>query len=554
MFIRHEACDACGSSDGKAVYEDHTYCFVCKDLKYTKNNNNNNTEKKRMTKHIPLKVCPSEDLYTELPDRGLTREVAKFFGIANLSSLDDSIEHLYPYEDSKGNIVASKIRRKDKKFPWTGSPQEAVLFGQNKFPAGQSKFITIVEGELDAASVFQMFGMKYPVVSVKNATSAVKDCASQLKYLTQFEQVVICMDKDSAKTRSDGSIFYPGQEAAEKIAKLFPIGTVRVLTLEKHKDPNDYLVAGDTNQFIREWWNAPVWSPRGIRLGSNLWDAIIARKEQSAVSYPWEFFNEKTYGIRTSEFVLLHAPTGVGKTSICKEIEHHLLTNIPDVGVGILHIEEPNEDTALGLMSITANKPLHLPEGSEGVSVEELKEIYNVTVNTDRLVMWDHFGSNSIDEVITTIRFMVGMGCKYIFLDHITMLVSAQTGDERKQLDEAATKLKTLCMELDFALFAVIHENRSGQIRGSDGVGQLANTIVSAYRDVDNDDENIRNITQLRLTKNRFGRYTGPAAYLKYNFDTARMEELSEEEVQLYLSSSTPEDFEYSKHDEWKNG
>lgn len=29
-FLRHEPCELCGSSDGKAIYSDgSTYCFVC---------------------------------------------------------------------------------------------------------------------------------------------------------------------------------------------------------------------------------------------------------------------------------------------------------------------------------------------------------------------------------------------------------------------------------------------------------------------------------------------------------------------------------------------
>ena len=29
-FLRHTACDACGSSDANALYDDgHTYCFNC---------------------------------------------------------------------------------------------------------------------------------------------------------------------------------------------------------------------------------------------------------------------------------------------------------------------------------------------------------------------------------------------------------------------------------------------------------------------------------------------------------------------------------------------
>lgn len=32
VFVRHEACAECGSSDGKAIYDDNShYCWVCAD-------------------------------------------------------------------------------------------------------------------------------------------------------------------------------------------------------------------------------------------------------------------------------------------------------------------------------------------------------------------------------------------------------------------------------------------------------------------------------------------------------------------------------------------
>ena len=147
-------------------------------------------------------------------------------------------------------------------------------------------------------------------------------------------------------------------------------------------------------------------------------------------------------------------------------------------GIGLLHLEEPNSDTALGLMSITANKPLHLPDVRETVDNDELRKYFDSTINNDRVVIWDHFGSNSIHEVLAKIRHMHNLGCKYIVLDHLSIVVSDQSGDERKQLDEISTKLKTLCMELNIAVIAVIHQNRQGQIRGTAGVEQLANMVI----------------------------------------------------------------------------
>ena len=104
----------------------------------------------------------------------------------------------------------------------------------------------------------------------------------------------------------------------------------------------------------------------------------------------------------------------------------------------------------------------------------------------------------------------------------------------RKQLDEIATKLKTLTMELDIAVIAVIHTNRQGQIRGTAGVEQLANIVVRLERDKIDPSEWRRNITKITVEKNRFCGYTGPACYLWYNKDTARLTELDREEAETY--------------------
>jgi twinkle protein len=249
-----------------------------------------------------------------------------------------------------------------------------------------------------------------------------------------------------------------------------------------------------------------------------------------------------------SELVTLTAETGVGKTSVLKEIQHHILQEVPDVGIGILHLEEPNDDTALGLMSITANKPLHLPDVREHIETEELREYFDLTLNNDRVIMWDHFGSNQIDTVIATIRYMHNMGCKYIFLDHLSILVSDQNGDERKQLDEATTKLKTLCMELRIAVVAVIHQNRDGKIRGTAGVEQLSNIVIKMTRDIENKDNFIRNVTVLNVQKNRFCGRTGPGGYVFYEGETGRLRELTDEEIARYEGNAAPvEQFKFQQ-------
>lgn len=547
-FVKHGPCRVCGSSDGVGWYSDgHGVCFVCKryydsqfkgDIEILSQPQDNLNPRGHASKDL----TPLTDVFRAIPRRGLPEEAIRKFGIDVCMDKTSSVGHRYPYFKD-GQHVANKIRKRNEKaFYWEAADKEnintAELFGQHLFPPASARGITIVEGELDAASAWVLLGSRYPVVSVKSAGSAVQDCKSQFEYLNSFDEIVLCFDRDEAKERPDGSKFYPGQEAAKKVAELFAnSGKVRIMSLEHGKDPSEYLQKGiEPKVFIREWYAAPTYKPDGLKIGKDMWDEIVNRPSYFSIPYPWEPLNRKTYGIRLSEAVLLMADTGIGKTSIFKEIEHAILTN-PEVkekgyGVGFLHLEEPNFDTALGILSIEKNKPYHLPDTprEEG----ELREAYDATINNDRAIFYDHFGSNDITEILAKVRFMAVMGCKYIFIDHLSIIVSDQSGDERKQLDEISTKLKTLTMELNIAVFCVIHTNRQGEARGSAGPEKVANIHIALYREKDDPDPWRRNVLKLSIIKNRFSGRTGPCLWLFYDEISGRLIELDQEAIQKY--------------------
>lgn len=540
MGVKHTSCPECGSKNNLAVYDDgHTYCFSPGCGAYSPPTSDGATPITSPLKpgKVQSIIKPATDADAKaLADRRISKATAAKYGVTYLGEGN----HVYPYWDRKGKRhVANKQRLPNKQFPVEGVWSEAGLFGQQLFPAGSAKAITITEGECDAMAAFEMLGSKWPVVSVHSAQAAPKDVADNFEYLNSFETIVICFDKDEAKYKPDGSVYYPGQDAAQTVAGMFQPGKVRVFTpRDDHKDANDYLFAGKGQDFSKQWWQAPSFTPQGLKLGKDMWDEISTPKNYETVSYPWSGLEAMTYGIRLSEFVIVTADTGIGKTSILKEIEHHLLRNTKR-GIGLLHLEEPNSDTALGLMSITANKPLHLPDVRKGVTADELRTYYDDTVNNDRIVIWDHFGSNSIYEILNKVRHMHALGCKYIVLDHLSIVVSDQSGDERKQLDEISTKLKTLCMELNIAVIAVIHQNRNGQIRGTAGVEQLANIVLKLHRDKTDIDPWRRNVTKLVVEKNRFSGKTGPCCWLWYDENTGRLVELDADEINKFESGQT---------------
>lgn len=515
-LIRHESCPDCGSSDNLAIYEDHEHCFSegCGRHKFYKEGAITDTTEDFASSNIM-------GLPTRKPvavtDRSIDAEAVGKYKVTVSVNPENPIEAVFPKFDEDGEHIANQIRYKDKKFKCEGQISKSTLFGQQAFPAG-GRSITVTEGYYDALAAFQMTGNTYPNVGVMSASTAKKEVVQNFEYLNSFETVVFNFDSDT-----------PGQKAAKECAQLFTPGKVKILKLDKHKDANDYLMHGLEKEYKNEWFRAAVFKPDGLLLGTELWPEIENHRTPFSVPYPWEGLNDKTYGIRKSEMVLLLADTGVGKTSVCKAIEHGLLTNLDLIekkeGVGLLHLEEPKYDTAIGLMSIDMQKPLHLPDTPK--TIEEMRQSYDKIINTQRLVIYDHFGSNDIDIVLAKIRHMAALGCGYIVVDHLSIIVSDQSGDERKQLDEISTKLKTMTMELDIAVICVIHVNRQGQVRGSAGPEKVANIIVRLERDVKDLNPWRRNVTRLIIEKNRFCGRTGPAAYLHYNDETSILTQLT---------------------------
>jgi twinkle protein len=130
-----------------------------------------------------------------------------------------------------------------------------------------------------------------------------------------------------------------------------------------------------------------------------------------------------------------------------------------------------------------------------------------------------------------------GLGCKYVFLDHLSIIVSAQdNSDERKAIDEIMTKLRMLVQETNIALIIVSHLKRPSdkgheegaatslsQLRGSASIAQLSDMVIGLERNGQHEDLLKRNTTRVRVLKNRYSGVTGPACALLYNKVTGRM-------------------------------
>ena len=532
----HIACPDCGSSDAMVVnQDDSTYCYSCE--RFTKAVDVDATIAVRVPEK-PLTGSEGFDTtlallatetFSSVPERGLSAATMKTYGVVIKSG-----QVVYPYYEptEPTSPVAAKVRYPDKRFQTSGDWSKGGLFGQQLFPKS-GKYVTLTEGEYDALAAYQMMGSKYPVVSIKNgASSALKDCKASYEWLDSFETIVICFDADEQ-----------GLKAADEVGQLFGGKAKIVKHVNGYKDACDYLSNNDVATFNNVFWRAEKYVPDGIVNAASLWEEVNTPMEVAEVVYPFKGINALTYGIRPAELVTVTAGSGLGKSQFLREVVWATLQQ-SIYNIGLLFLEESIRKTALSLMSLAANKQLHLPTT---VSTEdERRQAFDATLANERLYLLDHFGSTDVDNIVGRVRYMAkALDCRYIFLDHVSIVVSAQSNlDERKALDEIMTKLRMLVQETGIALFVVSHLRRPdnkgheegaatslSQLRGSASIAQLSDIVLGLERDGQADDIIIRNTTAVRVLKNRFSGETGRCADLYFDSTTGRMIESTLEDA-----------------------
>ena len=543
-----QPCPLCPSSDAVGINADGSAkCFSCGEFMP---NYNNACEGKTMTEPQTTQQKQPDSVlegnFMALTDRKISQATAQKYGVKAVQDLKGQVvKHLYPYYNGH-ELSATKYRNTiSKDFFVSGSYNDTGLFGQQLFKGG--KYVTITEGECDAMAAYELLGSKWAVVSIKRgAQGAVKDIKESLEFFEEFENVIIAFDNDKA-----------GKEASVKVARLFKPGKARILTLPNgFKDPNDMLRSNKHKDFVESWWASKVYTPSGVINVSEQREKFHNREKKPSVPYPYEGLNKKLYGLRQGELVTLTGGTGLGKSSVTRELEHHLIKSTTD-NVGIIALEEDWRRTIDGILSIEANARLYVDEEREKFSKEELDKMFDILYdgeNKNRVWVHSHFGTNDIDDIFTKLRFMIiGCDCKWVVVDHLHMLVSAvHEGDERRAIDSIMTRLRSLVEETGAGIILVSHLRRVdgnkghengievslSHLRGSNSIGQLSDCVIALERNQQSDDPEEARTTRLRVLKSRYTGDVGLAARVVYDGETGRLSELTNDDIEFDNSTS----------------
>ena len=529
-----QPCPDCGSSDALAVYDNGTHCFSCNKSNTLSNVSQIGDYKTQKGVNMDIsyiKNYPS----AAMPERGITGDIVQKYGVKVEANESTGLpeKYFFPYYKD-GQIIGYKVRHvNEKKFYSVGNISGAELFG-SQVVGENGKLIIITEGEMDTLAAYQMMkesGKNYKVVSLPSGAN-VKAIKENSTFLEGFETVMLNFDNDEV-----------GQSACKDAIEVLSVGKVRVIDLPV-KDANDLLLSSEHRNI--EYLQA-VNAAKTVRLDgivdlADSWELMFSDDAQESVLYPWKGLNSKLYGMRKREIITLTSGSGMGKSAVTRELTHHLLKQTED-NIGVLALEESVQRTAWGIVSVEANLPLSIREERFGVPKESIKRAFESTIGTGRIFTLDHFGSTSEDTLLSRVRHMIkAMDCKWIILDHLSIVVSAMEAgqDERKTIDSIMTKLRQLVEETDTGMILVSHLRRANgdkgheqgtevslsHLRGSQSIAQLSDAVIALERDQQADDEKLANLTRVRVLKNRYAGITGLAASLYYDRDSGRLKEI----------------------------
>jgi twinkle protein len=456
-----------------------------------------------------------------LPVRKITEATCEKFGYQK-GEYNGRPVQIAPYHDAEGKLVAQKLRFPDKTFKILGSVDTALPFGANVWQS-RGKKIVVTEGEIDALSVSQVQGNRWPVVSLINgAQTARKFMAKHRDYFLGFEEVVLMFDMDD-----------PGRAAVIEAAEVLG-RSARIAELPL-KDANEMLVAGRVEELVNAIWKAKPYRPDGIVALADISDSVGASiVEGKAWTLPT--LSRLTYGRRYGEVWVLAAGTGIGKTDFLLQ-ESANVVMAHEEPVGLFFLESTPQDVALRLAGKVAGKTFHVPDGSW--TPEERDATVKVLADTNRVFLYNNYGISEWDRIAERIRFLHhNNGVRYFVVDNLTAF-AAGAEDERRELERVMGEAAGLAQEINSFIWIVSHlatpegtpHENGGKImlrhlKGSRGIAAWAHFVIGIERDQQAEDEADRQVSTVRMLKDRYtGRSTGKTFAIKYDTATGVLSE-----------------------------
>ncbi len=479
-----------------------------------------------------------------LVSRHIKGEVAKVYNVRVGLGPDGKVaRHYYPvYDRETGEWRGAKCRTLPKDFRydhlgWNWG--DVMLFGQHILSdacgtGARMDTLLLVGGECDAMAGFQMLleskkGTKYEgqyphVWSPTKGEKALSQIIANKDAIAKFKKIIVCFDNDDT-----------GNELNKQVARLFRGKTMKLVLPSGCKDPNDCLKQGRNAEFVDAWWNPVDPFEGGVLSPISKFREKAKKMPEMGLSWPWDQLNPVTYGIRPYWLGVLGAGTGVGKTTLTKQITFHLAYT-HQKPVVVIYLEEQPDKVLRSLAGHLINKdlvspPCNDPQDPDYVAMRDYtEEESNAAIDAlcdDGLIMVaDLDGRKDVASVMEVLEEAVASGYKHFIIDNLTAFEHKGEGGKNankvEAIDETMRRLGTFKDEHDVWIYLLSHLSKPAQgrkpfeeggevsisdFRGAGSITFWANGVFSAERNTKAEQLDERCLLCIRNIKNRDAGY-----------------------------------------------
>lgn len=490
---------SCKSSDAFCRNEDGSgKCFSCGKFSFPK----------PFWDH--LKEC------TERPyqSRGVPEWVGERLGFTEFVDAK-GFTQFFAFNDRSG---ARKLRRALAKEEQQSDKKRGVdyppIVGADLYDVA-GKTCVVVEGEPDMAAAYYMLNnnmkTETPVFCIPGATMP-RDKAKRRKIfdvLDKYERVVVASENDE-----------PGKKLKSELSAMLK-DKLRVATINKHHDANDYLLAGDGDDFKRAVTNCSHYTPdyiyNGLERFAQLWNDPVT---EFYVPTEFPLLNKIVPGIPTGGITIVTGPEGIGKTEFMRSLAWSVLSKKGEIDapVSITCFEESNKTTLDGFATLhqEVNYRDHFNKPSFQQIAPTLEFLDDNLFITD---LYKAAGEMSIASFMRHVEYLHFVcGVRYFFFDPINQLRPDNPEETlEKFLTGIMLELSRFCVDNNVGVVTTAHTNDDGQTRDSRMIAKQASIRIDLYRDLKAEDEESRNRTFINVTKNRTFSMLGPAGYADFD-------------------------------------
>lgn len=247
----------------------------------------------------------------------------------------------------------------------------------------------------------------------------------------------------------------------------------------------------------------------------------------------FKYFDERTGGLKTGEFIVLAARPSMGKTSLVLNMAENISIKSKKT-VGIVSLEMTKEQLVdrmfTSLLGVDSWK-LHKGE-LEDNDFSRLGEIMDDL--SQAKIFIDDAGSVTVNEIKSKARrLQMEHGIDILIIDYLQLMTGSTTNMNNRvqEISEISRSLKALARELSIPIIALSQlsravENRPSKIpqlsdlRESGAIEQDADIVIMMYRDDYYDEDSDRKgITDIYIRKNR----NGPTGKIELFFKKEQM-------------------------------